>query len=131
MKRLLDKFANLPLVLVKAQATEKKKEAHAEKRNMAQQNKDILDALEVGEAPSSIQARLQSRVFVFDFEKNQNRSIKKNCAIWKPLYLSIATPSDEAVVRICSSEGRPEEYGLATEHLLRLSRSVKLTACVD
>lgn len=130
----LDKFANLPSALVKAQATEKKKEAHAEKRDMAQQNKDILDALEVGEAPSSIQARLQSRVFLFDFEENQGRSIKKKLRDLEAIVsfiLHIATPSDEAVVRISSCGGSLVEYGLATEHLLRLSRSVRLTACVD
>lgn len=130
-----------PAPLLKAQGEEEKEDRKQLKEALQQRNEDIQEALQAGEAVSSIEARLRPKTFVFDFQAGiagaaQPEKMKKQLEDLRDIVTFILhtakSPHDQAVVRIGSPGGRVTDYGFAAAQLLRLrSKGLTLTACVD
>lgn len=130
-----------PAPLLKAQGEEEKEDGKQLKEALQQRNEEIQEALQAGEAVSSIEARLRPKTFVFDFHDGiagaaQPEKMKKQLEHLRDIVTFILhtakSPHDQAVVRIGSPGGRVTDYGFAAAQLLRLrSKGLTLTACVD
>ncbi len=72
------------------------------------------------------------KIFVIDFEGDVKASAVENLREEVTAVLTLATPSDEVVVRVESPGGVVHGYGLAASQLLRIrEKGIPLTVCVD
>jgi len=74
----------------------------------------------------------QRKVFVLDFNGDIKASAVDHLRQEVTAILSVATPTDEVVIRLESPGGVVHGYGLAASQLLRLrEKGIPLTVCVD
>ncbi|MDQ2075711.1 protease SohB [Marinimicrobium sp. ABcell2] len=74
----------------------------------------------------------KKRVFVLDFHGDIKASATENLRQEITSVLSLATESDEVVVKVESGGGMVHSYGLASSQLARITdRKIPLTVCVD
>ncbi|MDC0980218.1 protease SohB [Bdellovibrionales bacterium] len=84
-------------------------------------------ASKVGKAESS-----KPKIFVIDFEGDIKASAVKQMQNEISALLTLATPSDEVVLRLESPGGMVHSYGFAAAQLLRIrDKQIPLTICVD
>ena len=74
----------------------------------------------------------KKRVFVVDFHGDIKASANDSLRESITAILTLATPSDEVVVKVESGGGMVHSYGLASSQLARItSKQIPLTVCVD
>lgn len=74
----------------------------------------------------------RSRVFVLDFEGDIRASATDSLRNEITALLSMATPSDEVLLRLESGGGLVSSYGLAASQLVRIRQAgIPLTICID
>lgn len=102
-----------------------KQELKDEKKRLKLQAKDQKKALRSGE-------QKRQRIFVLDFDGDVQASAVEQLREEITAVLSIATSSDEVVVRLESPGGMVHSYGLAASQLSRIvTKDIPLTIAVD
>lgn len=102
-----------------------KQEIKDEKKRLKSQSKDQKKALKSGEEK-------RQRIFVLDFDGDVQASAVDQLREEITAVLSIATSSDEVVVRLESPGGMVHSYGLAASQLSRIvTKEIPLTIAVD
>jgi serine protease SohB len=102
-----------------------KQELKDEKKRLKLQAKDQKKALRSGE-------QKRQRIFVLDFDGDVQASAVDQLREEITAVLSIATSSDEVVVRLESPGGMVHSYGLAASQLSRIvTKDIPLTIAVD
>ena len=102
-----------------------KQELKDEKKRLKSQVKDQKKALKTGEEK-------RQRIFVLDFDGDVQASAVDQLREEITAVLSIATSSDEVVVRLESPGGMVHSYGLAASQLSRIvTKEIPLTIAVD
>lgn len=110
----------------KDQKEKEKAEKKAEK--LAKKEKKDSSAVNVND----VELAVKKRVFVLDFDGDIKASDTEQLRELITVVLSVATPTDEVVVRLESSGGMVHSYGLAASQLSRIvSKDIPLTICVD
>lgn len=89
-------------------------------------------AKQTPDTPENSDAATKSRVFVLDFDGDIKASAVESLREEITGILTLATPTDEVVIRLESGGGMVHAYGLAASQLARLTaKNIPLTACVD
>lgn len=100
-------------------------------------DKDQLKALRKSEGKAEKKkgkqkAEAKPRVFVLDFDGDIKASATESLRHEITALLSLATPTDEVVLRLESGGGMVHSYGLASSQLARIRQAgVPLTVCID
>lgn len=99
-------------------------------------SKDQLKSLRKQQAKADKKQKKQpeekSRVFVLDFEGDIKASATESLRHEITALLTLATPSDEVVLRLESGGGMVHSYGLASSQLARIRQAgIPLTICID
>jgi serine protease SohB len=99
-------------------------------------DKDQLKTAHKAEAKAAKQAKKagshKPRVYVLDFDGDIKASATDNLRHEITALLSMATPTDEVVLRLESGGGMVHSYGLASSQLARIRQAgVPLTVCID
>src|SRR5690606_30913019 len=112
-----------------------KQKKSEEKAKRKAEKKALKRGKKRGQAPAEVLAKDQperKHVFVLDFDGDLQASAVEHLRKEITAVLSVATESDEVVVRLESGGGMVHSYGLAASQLARFkSRKVPLTICVD
>lgn len=107
---------------------ELKAEQKAEKKKQKAEKKEAKNAAKSETPP----AKTEKRVYVLNFNGDVKASQVENLREEITAVLSVATPSDEVVIKVESPGGVVHGYGLAASQLLRIrERQIPLTVCVD
>jgi len=99
-------------------------------------SKDQLKALRKQQAKADKKQKKQPdekpRVFVLDFEGDIKASATESLRHEITALLTLATPTDEVVLRLESGGGMVHSYGLASSQLARIRQAgIPLTICID
>lgn len=100
-------------------------------------DKDQLKALRKSESKtekknSKKKPEAKPRVFVLDFDGDIKASATESLRHEITALMSLATPTDEVVLRLESGGGMVHSYGLASSQLARIRQAgVPLTVCID
>ncbi|MFJ2331506.1 protease SohB [Pseudomonas helleri] len=99
-------------------------------------SKDQLKSLRKQQAKADKKQKKQPeekpRVFVLDFEGDIKASATESLRHEITALLTLATPSDEVVLRLESGGGMVHSYGLASSQLARIRQAgIPLTICID
>lgn len=111
---------------------EYKQEHKAEKKRLKQEAKERKRAKSTASNSEEDESNIKKRVYVLDFEgdieANQVESLREEITA----VLSLASPSDEVMLRLESPGGMVHAYGLASSQLQRIrDQGITLTICVD
>lgn len=118
-------------VLMKEEKKREKAE-RAEKKKAAKLAAKTKPESAADEADSNAKASDKKRVFVLDFHGDIKASACDNLREEVSAVLSLATATDEVVVKLESGGGMVHSYGLAASQLARISnKKIPLTVCVD
>lgn len=97
------------------------------------ERKDLKKKLKEEHKASEEKSRShEKKIFLIDFEGDVKASAVENLREEITAVLTVATPSDEVVVRVESPGGVVHGYGLAASQLLRVrEKNIPLTICID
>jgi len=115
------------LKILQKQEKQKQKE---EKKQAKTKLKELKNRSDSGEGAPPVE--IKKRVFVTDFDGDIKASDTEKLRKVVTAVLSLATTSDEVVVRLESQGGMVHSYGLAASQLARIKdKGIQLTICVD
>ena len=102
------------------------------KRLKSEKSEQKKSAKEKAKSDKVVADEHKKRVFVVDFHGDIKASANDSLRESITAILTLATPSDEVVVKVESGGGMVHSYGLASSQLARItSKQIPLTVCVD